>query len=424
MTSIQTAAGALAPLRSTLENGVVVLAQESHAVPTVALNATFLAGSLHDCADLPGVAYLTRRTIDRGTVNRSADDIAATLDDRGVSLRTSLTRHTLSLSCVCLPEDFDAVLELVADIARHPAFPEAEVEKQRQEAITSIREDEDDPARVAYDALLELLYGSRHPYGRPFKGTIHTVEAITRAKLVDFHRRRLTPSSLRLAIAGDVSAIGALSSAERAFAEWRGVVSEAEPVPPPPDPQTRRVRAVGIAGKAQADIAYGFTAVRRLDPRYYAYWMMNNILGQFGLGGRLAENIRERQGMAYYAYSTLEPADGEGALVIHAGVAPENVSRTVDAIDAEVRLLGLEGPTADELEETRESLIGAIPRMLETNESIAEFLLYVEQFGLGLDYDRRLPDLLQQVTMADVREAASRILNPARAAMAIAGPAS
>jgi zinc protease len=105
-------------------------------------------------------------------------------------------------------------------------------------------------------------------------------------------------------------------------------------------------------------------------------------------------------------------------------VAPENVGRTLDAIDGEVRRLCVEGPTPEELDETRESLIGAIPRMLETHESIAEFLIYGERFGLGLDYDRHLPELLQQVSMNDVREAASNILNPARAAIAIAGPVS
>jgi zinc protease len=424
MTSIQTLASGLDPLRTALDNGVVILAQESHAVPAVALNATFFAGSASDRADFPGVAYLTRRTIDRGTLNRSADDIAATLDDRGVSLRTSLTRHTLSLSCICLPEDFDDVLALIADMARYPAFPELELEKQRQEAVTSLHEDQDDPAKIAYDTLLGMLYGERHPYGRPLKGTIHTLGATTRTQLVEFHRTRLIPSSLKVAIAGDVSAISAVSAAERAFADWQGPASHDEPIAPPADPLERRLRSIVIPGKSQVDIAYGFTAVRRLDPRYYAYWVMNDILGQFGLGGRLAENIRERQGMAYYTYSTLEATDGEGALVIHAGVAPENVIRTIDAIDSEVRLLGREGPTADELEETRDSLIGAIPLMLETNENIAEFLLHAEQFGLGLDYDRRLPGLLRQVTMTDVREAAADILHPARATVATAGPAS
>ncbi len=176
-----------------------------------------------------------------------------------------------------------------------------------------------------------------------------------------------------------------------------------------------------MPGKPQTEIAYGFTTIRRLDPKYYAYWMMNNVLGQFGLGGRLADNIRERQGMAYYAFSTLDTLTGEAPLLIRAGVDPSDVDRAVDAIDHEIALLAAEGPSLDELEETRASLIGSVPRVLETNQSIAAFLQSVEEFGLGLDYDRRLPSLLGRVTLQEVHAAAADILEPGRAAVAVAG---
>src|SRR6185312_9519702 len=136
----------------------------------------------------------------------------------------------------------------------------------------------------------------------------------------------------------------------------------------------RRRVDLPMPGKPQSDIAYGFVTINRLHPAYYAYWVMNNILGQFGLGGRLAENIRERQGMAYYAFSSFDPTVGEGPLVVRAGVDPRNVHRTLEAIDAEVRELGERGPAAVEVEETRAYLIGSIPRLLETNYHIAGFL--------------------------------------------------
>ena len=120
------------------------------------------------------------------------------------------------------------------------------------------------------------------------------------------------------------------------------------------------------------------------------------MLGQFGLGGRLADNIRERQGMAYYAFSTLDPSAGEAPLLIRAGVDPANVERAVAAIDHEVRTLAADGPTATELDETRAYLVGSIPRLLETNQSIAAFLQTSEEYGLGLDFDQRLPALLRR----------------------------
>jgi zinc protease len=109
-------------------------------------------------------------------------------------------------------------------------------------------------------------------------------------------------------------------------------------------------------------------------------------------------------------------------LIVRVGVDPNDVDRALAAIDAEVRALCEEGPTAQELEDTRESLVGSVPRMLETNESISEFLIYVEQFGLGLDYDRRVSELFRQVTMGEVREAAREALDPSRAAIVVAGP--
>ena len=300
-------------------------------------------------------------------------------------------------------------------------FPELELEKRRAEAITNVRQDADYPAVRAIEGVLELLYGPEHPYARPAKGAPETLEAMRRADLVAFHARHLVPAALRLAIVGDAEASHAIDAVTKHFSGWQGPDHEPDVVPPPP-PSTRKSRRILMPGKLQSDIAYGFTAIRRLDPRYYAYWFMNTILGQFGLGGRLAENIREEQGMAYYAFSSFDGTIGEGPLLIRAGVDPVNVPRALAAIDREVERMRRDGPTAAEVEETRASLIGSIPRLLETNESIAEFLQSCEQFGLGLDYDRRLPSLLQQVTLEDVGAAAAELLDINRASCAVAGP--
>jgi zinc protease len=412
----------LSPTRTVLDGGAVLIVQETRMTPAVTINATVQAGGVYDPESGPGRAYLTGRVLDRGTQRRSADVIAEELDDRGVALRVATARHTMAVSCTCLSEDFEQILSILLDVVRHPVFPAAEVAKRRAECLSSLRQDEDNPAVRAADALFELLYGVSHPYGRRAKGRIETVERFTRDDLVAHHAARFHPSLLSLVIAGDVPASHALDRAAFELSAWSG-----PPVPEPPFPAvnrlaTRRLQTILMPGKSQADIAYGFTAIRRLDARFNAYWVMNNILGQFGLGGRLADNIRERQGMAYYAYSALDPSVGEGPLLIRAGVDPGNVERTVAAIDHEVRTLGLEGPTREELEQSQQYLIGAIPRSLETNAGIASFLQTAEQFGLGLDYDRRLPRDLRAVTLDEVRAAAAELLDPDRAAVAIAGP--
>jgi zinc protease len=152
--------------------------------------------------------------------------------------------------------------------------------------------------------------------------------------------------------------------------------------------RTKRGRA--MMNKAQADIAYGFTTITRADPDYYVFWLMNNALGQYAIGGRLGDSIRERQGMAYYVSSVLDANLAAGPLVIRAGVSPANVDRATASIDEELTRLRREGLTEKELKESRQYMIGSMPRALETNAGIATFLQNAEFFGL-VDYDLRLP---------------------------------
>ena len=415
-------AGGLTAERAVLDNGAVVIVQEARTTPAVTIDATFRAGNFHEPTDLQGLAYLTARVLDRGTERRSGEQIADELDDRGVSLKIGATRHTLTISCTCLAEDVNDLLGVIVDVARRPTFPDEEIAKRRAEAITAIRQDEDNPAVRAVEAAFELMYGAGHPYARKAKGTPETLERIDRAALIAFHRANVSPATLSLVVVGDVRTAHATESAAAELADWMGAPSVPLVIPPPRAATERRRRVVAMPGKSQTDIAYGFTTIRRLDPRFYAYWLMNNVLGQFGLGGRLADNIRERQGMAYYAFSACDPNVGEGPLLVRAGVDPANVERAVDAIDAEVRALGKDGPTPREVGESRDYLIGSIPRMLETNESIAAFLQNAEHFGLGLDYDRQLPGLLAAVTLEEIAAAAAEVLRPEVACVAIAGP--
>jgi len=411
----------LSPARESLSNGAVLLVQQTSMAPAVTIDCVFDAGSLCDPADLPGVSQLVGRVLDRGSLRRSASALSDALDDRGVALRVSTTRHRLSVSCTCLTEDFADVLAILLDVARRPTFPESEIEQLRAETVTALRQDDDSPAVRAVDAVSGLIYGADHPYARKAKGHFASVERIRREDLLAFHAAWVRPSCLTLAIVGDVEPAVAMSLAAAELEDWSAPPAEHVPVTPPASPATRRIERIAMPGKPQSDIAYGFNTIRRLDPRYYAYWMMNIVLGQFGLGGRLADNIRERQGMAYYAYSTFDASVGEGPLIVRAGVDPGNVERTIEAIDREVRVLAAEGPTAAEVAETREYLVGSIPRLLENNPGIAAFLLTTEQYGLGPDYDRRLPALLRAVTSDDIH-AAAQSLDPAAASIAVAGP--
>lgn len=412
----------LAPVRDLAENGAVLIAKESPTTPAVTVHASFHAGTIFDPSDHVGLAHFVSRTIDRGTETRTADEIAEELDNRGVSLTVSVNRLALSLICTCLVEDLSPILFLLADIGMRPTFPADEVETRRNEIITLIRQDEDNPATVANERLMAALYGEAHPYGRRPRGSVDGVQRIGRDALQRFHAERFRPGALSLVMVGDVEPERAIDAARAAFGGWRAPLAAPMALTPPDPATARRVAVVPMMNKAQADIAYGFTTIRRSDPRYYAYWLMNNIFGQYSIGGRLGDSIRERQGMAYYAFSSLDANVIPGPLTIRAGVSAANVDRAIASIDEEVTKLATEGALESEIRESKQYLIGSMPRTLETNLGIANFLQTEEFFGLGLDYDVRLPGLLDAVTREEVHDAARRTLIPSLATIVVAGP--
>ena len=412
----------LNPARTRLDNGVVLLAKATQTTPAVTISLAMRAGSAADPPGLPGTAWLLSRVIDRGTTTRSAASIAEDLDSRGTTVTINVTRHLFTIVCTCLADDFEPVLALLGDILMSPSLPEDEIATRKGEVITAIRQDDDNPAVRASETLMALLYPAGHPYGRRTKGSIAVVESLRRERLLRLHAERFAPSELTAVVVGDVPTARVQQVVAGVFGGWR------RPLPAPIElaPATRatgRHRVViPMMNKAQADVAYGFVTIRRRDPDYAAFWLMNNAFGQYAIGGRLGDSIRERQGMAYYVSSALDANVIEGPLVIRAGVSPENVDRAVASIDEEVVRLVREGLTPKELDESRRYLIGSIPRALETNTAIANFLQTGEFFGLGLDYDARLPGLLGAVTLEDANAAARRALDPDRATVVIAGP--
>jgi zinc protease len=411
----------LAPIRHTLDNGLVVLAKDTRTTPAVTILVGIRAGAYYDPDGREGTAALAARVLDRGTETRTAAEIADELDGRGASLSVMAGRHQLTVSATCLAEDFDRTVALVAEVVCRPAFDGAEVETRRAELLTAILQDEDDPAAVAVDVVMGRLYPG-HPYGRRPRGTQQTVQRISRADLVAFHRAWFTPEGTTVVVVGDVDAEDVIRAAAGAF-EWWSPTRAPEPALAVVQPfHTRALEACSMMNKAQADIGYAFIGMRRADPDYYAAWVMNNALGQYALGGRLGDSIRERQGMAYYVYSTLDASLAEGPLMIRAGVAGSDVNRTIASIDHELSLIRHEGFSAKEIEESKSYLIGSIPRQLETNAGIAGFLLSSEFHALGADHDQRLPDLIETVTLDRANTLGQRLLDPSRAAIVVAGP--
>jgi zinc protease len=423
LTARSPASGAgLAPIRTVLGNDAVFLTKETTTTPAVAISLAMRAGSAADPPGAEGAMWLLSRVIDRGTEARTASQIAEDLDGRGITLSISVTRHLFSVVCTCLSEDFEPVLALLGEILATPSLPASEIATRKGEVITAIRQDDDNPAVRANEALMARLYPGGHPYGRRTKGSVEIVEHLTRDDLVRLHAAHFAPANLLGVIVGDIAVGQAQDAVARVFGGWRAP-APAPIVLPPVSPAANRDHVViPMMNKSQADIAYGFTAITRHDPDYYACWLMNNAFGQYAIGGRLGDSIRERQGMAYYVSSSLDASVAAGPLAIRAGVNPTNVERAIASIDEEIVRLVTDGLTLKELDESRQFLIGSMPRALETNASLANFLQNEEFFGLGLDYDLQLPGQLRAVTLDGANAAARRILAVDRATVVVAGP--
>ena len=413
---------ALAPVRRVLPNGLTIIAARNRLIPAVSLAIGVNAGASADPDGATGTAALTARVLDKGTARYGADAIADELDGRGASLSVGAGRQQIVVSATCLVDDLGAVLPVACVVARAPAFPEAEVTTRRAELLTAIREAADDPGSVAVDALNAALYPHGHPQGRPVRGYAGDVEALTRAHLQAFHRRAFAPSAATVVIVGDLDADGLVDAVSAQMGDWTGPAPAPAAALAAPAIAERRLVVRAMPDKSQADVAYGFVGLSRLDDDYYPALVMNNALGQYALGGRLGDSIRERQGMAYYVFSSLDAGLAAGPLMVRAGVAAENVQRTIDSIDAELQAVLAEGFTAAEVNDTKKYLIGSLPRQLETNGGIASFLLSAELFGLGMDHDVRLPDRIARVTHEDVARVTRRLLDPARAVVVVAGP--
>jgi zinc protease len=410
----------LRPQREILENGVVMLWNEHDDTESVAVRGYFPAGAAREAPEEIGLAGFTARLLRRGTEQRDAQQIAAVAEDLGASFAAWGSTEEAGFSVKCLRRDLGTMLDLLGETLQHPTFAEEEIRKTREELFTQLREQEDSTRAQADLRMHELLYPAGHPYARSTIGTRETLSALGREDFRRFHAAYYGAEGMRLSVVGAVDPDVARERVGRWFAGKA-------PVPPQPDLRVAasgepRRAAVSLPHKSQVDLVIAGPAIPRLHPDFYALSMVNLILGSLGLMGRLGERIRERHGMAYYVYSQVAGRSWSGEWAAHAGVAPENVERTISAVLDEVKRIRKELVTETELADACDYLIGSLPLRLETNDGVAASLLNAEYFGLGLDYLERYPGYIRAETRESLRQAARDYLDPDRFSIAMAGP--
>lgn len=408
--------------REVLPNGIVILTRSNFNSPSVVVSGYFDAGALLDPDEKLGLADFVTSALMRGTKGRGFDKIYNELESVGASLGFSSGVHKSGFNGRSLAEDLPLLLELLSEALTAPVFPKAEVEKLRAQLLTglSIRaQDTSDMASMVFD---EILFKG-HPYSRPEDGHPETIQNITRADLAKFHREYYGPRGLVIVIVGAVKAEEAVKQVKRALGGWQVKGQKEAPELPMLKPLKKTVRKHHrIAGKSQSDLVIGTNGPMRRDPEFMSASVGNNILGQFGMMGRIGEVVREKSGLAYYAYSSLSAGIGPGSWEVNAGVNPQNVKKAADLIVDELKRFVQEGVTPDELADTQANFIGRLPLSLESNGGLASALINIERHDLGLDYYRRYAGLVNEVSQEDVLFAARKFIDPDTLAIAVAGP--
>lgn len=225
-----------------------------------------------------------------------------------------------------------------------------------------------------------------------------------------------------IAITGGIDPVAAVDSVRQALGGCTNPLQPDLPALPPVQLlKERTTRRVSMPGKSQADLVIGVAGPHRHDPGYMAASLGNNILGQFGMMGRVGDAVREQAGIAYYASSSLSGGPGPGPWDISAGVDPQNVDQAIDLILKEVMRFVSEPVSDEELQDSQANYIGSLPLSLETNAGVARALINMERYDLGLDYYMRYPGLVQTITPQHILETAQRFLQPDRLAIAVAG---
>ncbi len=404
----------------TLANGLQVIAVLHHEQPVVSMRMLVRAGSVQDLPGKAGVANLAAALLDQGTTSKSAAEIADQIDFIGGALGAGSGSDLSFANVVVMKDSFDVGMDLLADVVRNPAFAPEEIERQKQQMISTLQVSKEDPGYVASVVFDRLVYGF-HPYGLPNSGTPETLAAITRADLQAYHRRNFVPNNMILAIVGDVTGEEAFAAARRVFEGWpRAELEPLKTVAPPPP--TRRIVIVDKPDAIQTGIRVGQLAIPRNDPDYLAFDLAVTILGGEG-GNRLHRVLRTERGLTYGASAETAARKQVGDFVAETDTRTETTGEALRLMVDEFAKLRRERVSQRELSDAQAYLAGTFPLTIETPNDIATQVLNVVFYELPIEEIGTFSERVQQVTPDDIQRVARRYVRPDRLSIVLVGNA-
>lgn len=406
--------------KRTLSNGLPVLLVESHEAPLVQVNLLVRAGSGDDPAGKFGAASLTLAMLDEGAGSRNALQIADEVEFLGADLGTTSSFDASAVRLNVPVARLTAALPLMADVALRPTFPQAELERLRQERITALLQARDDAESVAPTAFARLLYGASHRYGTDAMGTEATLKAMSTDDLRAFHAAMVQPANAALVVTGDTTLDTVLPLLEQHFGGWKaGTPSARAPVAAAPQPAQGQIYIVDMPGAEQSQIRIGWVGVARSTPDYFTLQVLNTVLGG-SFTSRLNMNLRETHGYAYGANSRFTMRLAPAPFSAGAGVQTDKTSESIQEFFNELNAITKPIP-AEELAKAKNYVALGFPADFETSQDLASRLEELVVYQLPDDYFSKYVASIQAVTPESAQKAAATYIVPGRFAVVVVG---
>jgi zinc protease len=408
--------------RVTFPNGLSLLTRSNFNSPSVFFGGYLACGSMFDPLDKLGLAYFTAASLMRGTENRSFQEIYNELESSGASLGFGASVHNVNFGGRALAEDLPMLLRMLSEALRGPVFPSEQIERLRGQILSSLAIRAHDTGDLSDMAFDEIIFPG-HPYGRPEDGYPETIQNISQEDLIEFHRQHYGPANMVIVIVGAVEPQNAIDQVQTVLGSWEN--NDQAPLPELPAISMLKEsvrRHISVPGKFQTDLVLGTTGPKRTSEDYMAVSLGNNVLGQFGMMGRIGDVVREKAGLAYHASTSLSASREGGSWSVSAGVNPVNLQRAIDLIVSELRRFIQTPVTAEELQDSQANFIGRLPLSLESNAGVANALLNLERYQLGLDYYQHYADKVKAVSPELILSVAQRYWEPDRLGIVSAGP--
>ncbi len=391
-------------------NGAKVLFVASTELPIVDLRIAFDAGAAKD-GHQPGLALLSNGLMTEGTGDLGPSDIAKHFENLGARFSNSSHRDMaiVSLRSLSDQELLQPAVDMLAQLIAKPSFPLESYERERKRLLISIQSQKESIGSVASKAFYKAIYGD-HPYSHPPTGTEASVNKISLDDIKKFHRHYYVANNASIAIMGDLN----LEQAKQLAEQLIGLLPKGAPaaLPTPPAPRDKgEVLRINHPSQ-QTHILMGQPGMTRTDTDFFPLYLGNHILGGGGLVSRLSEEIREKRGLSYSAYSSFTPMRVNGPFTLGLQTRNDQADEAADVLRQTLVDYIKTGPSDDELKAAKQNITGSFPLRLASNNSIVEYLSLIGFYDLPLDYLDTFNDNIEAVSKEDIIDAFQRRVSP------------